>query len=237
MSLAELDAAQADVKKLPINQLNSPIKLVPGKNRIDSLIGHFSHAEYPEDLSTPPIKVRAEQRTYASLRVRGFSRDAACSKLSLNRTACVRWEQQDWFDVVCEEERKDWLIGAGIDQKQEILVPLVPDTIKAIRDTLHSEDDKVRLMAAQFVLNNIFGEDKRGPGRPRKDGTMQPEQLPDLSEIMSIAAERVHKTKELSTDVNASPIVSSEEMTARFEEELEARIASGYVSGLINGNS
>lgn len=231
-----MESAQADIRAMPINELNKPIKLVPGKNRIDDLIGHFSYAEHPEDLAAPPLKVRAEQRSYATLRVRGFSREAACRQLRLNRTTCTRWEQEEWFDVVCEEERRSWLIGAGIDEKQEILLPLVPDTIKAIKDVLHSEDEKIRLTAAQFVLDNIFGGEKRGPGRPKKTG-FEIETLPDLSDIMNIAADKVARSKENSSDDSATSIVSSAEITAKFEEEFEKRIESGYVFGLMNGNT
>jgi hypothetical protein len=233
--MAELRSAQDDFVSIPLAEQNKIKKLMPGKNRIDDLIGHFSYAEFPEDLEAPPIKCSPEQRSYCSLRVRGFSKDAACKKLRLNRTTCTRWETQEWFEVICEEERRDWLVGAGIDEKQEILVPLVPDTIKAIKDTLHSEDEKIRLSAAQFVLDNIFGQEKKSVGRPKKDSE---ESLPDLSDIMSAARDKINFSRERTVDERSETIVSSEQMTAKFEEEYAIRMKTGNLpQEFLNGRS
>ena len=162
---------------------------------------------------------------------------AACTRLKLNRTRCQRWESEEWFEVVCEEERKDWLVGAGIDQKQEILVPLVPDTIRAVRDSLHSEDEKIRLQAAQFVLDNIFGQDKKPVGRPRKDSDGEV-QMPDLSDIMSRAADKISAARNRSEDRSATSIVSSEQVTQDFEDQLALRIKMGNLpNGVFNGNT
>jgi len=172
------------------------------------LIGHFSFAETPEDLDAQKnVAILPEQRSYVALRVRGFSSLAASRQLNLNTNAAQRWETEQWFETISEEERRKWLIGAGIDQKQEALIPLVPDTITAIRETLHSEDEKIKLQAAQFVLDNVFGEARRPVGRPANP--RQPEQTsPDLTDIMASAIQRINEARQDSAG-NIVGIISS----------------------------
>jgi hypothetical protein len=174
------------------------------------LIGHFTHAETDEDLeeSTISVAISPEQRSYAALRVRGFSSIAASRQLNLNRLAAQRWETSDWFDTISEEERHKWLVGAGIDQKQEALIPLVPDTLQAIKDTLHSEDESIKLKAAQFVLDNMFGESKNPVGRPVTKRPDTEEVNPDLTEIMASAMLKINQAREQS-DGTIVGIVSS----------------------------
>lgn len=162
---------------------------------IRSLIGHFSYAEKDEDLAeeTISINITPEQRSYVALRVRGFSSTFAASKLNLNRLAAQRWETTDWFEDCREEELKKWLVGAGLEQKQEALIPLVPDTLQAIKSTLNSEDEKIKLAAAQLVLDNIFGEAKKAVGRPRKES--EPSDNPDLTDIMATAIQRINEAR------------------------------------------
>lgn len=216
-SIAELQSAQLDVALLSS-------KIEKGE-RINALIGHFAQAEYPEDFTAPPIKITPDQRSYAALRVRGFSIVNASAQLRLNRARCQRWENQDWFELACEQERKHWLIGAGIDEKQELLVPLVPDTMRAIKNALSSEDENIQLKAAQFVLDNIFGSDKKGPGRPKKSA--EEDSMPDLSDIMGAADARIAAARNRSEDKSATSIISSEQVTKDFEEQLAARIITG----------
>lgn len=162
---------------------------------LKSLIGHYSFAENDEDLAedTQTIAVRPEQRSYCAMRVRGISSSAAVAHLSLNKLAAQRWEQSEWFERVCEEERKKWLVGAGIDQKQEAFIPLYNDAMDAVRETLHSEDEKIKLAAAQFVMDNLFGQEKRAVGRPRSKDQDAP---PDLTDIMATAIKRINEARD-----------------------------------------
>jgi len=161
---------------------------------LKSLIGHYSFAENDEDLAedTQTIAIRPEQRSYCAMRVRGISSSVAVAHLSLNKLAAQRWEQCDWFERVCEEERKKWLIGAGIDQKQEAFIPLYNDAMQAVSETLHSEDEKIKLAAAQFVMDNLFGQEKRAVGRPRRDN----DATPDLTDIMASAIKRINEARD-----------------------------------------
>ena len=172
------------------------------------LVGHFAFAETPEDLdATKNVAILPEQRSYAALRVRGFSSLAASRQLNLNTNAAQRWETESWFEVIAEEERRRWLQGAGIDQKQEALIPLVPDTIAAIKETLHSEDEKIKLSAAQFVLDNVFGEVRRPVGRPATPRN-ENNTSPDLTDIMASAIQRINEARETSAG-NIVGIISS----------------------------
>lgn len=174
-----------------------------------TLLGHYSFAETPEDLepSTIAARILPEQRSYVALRVRGFSSAVAARQLNLNRLAAQRWETADWFDEVREEELKKWLVGAGIDQKQEALLPVFPAAISAIKDSLECEDPKIKLAAAQMVLDNIFGEAKRPVGRPAnpKDDNNP---TPDLTDIMTAAMQRINEARSAS-DGSIIGIVSS----------------------------
>src|SRR5215831_19486488 len=162
---------------------------------IRQLVGHFAFAEQSEDLDAAKnVAILPEQRSYVALRVRGFSSLAASRQLNLNTNAAQRWETEQWFEIISEEERKKWLVGSGIDQKQEALIPLFPDTMQAIKDTLHSEDEKIKLQAAQFVLDNIFGEAKRPVGRPSAPRN-NVEQSPDLTDIMATAIQRINEAR------------------------------------------
>jgi len=175
---------------------------------LKQLVGHFAFAETPEDLDAQKnVAILPEQRSYVALRVRGFSSLAASRQLNLNTNAAQRWETEPWFETISEEERRRWLIGAGIDQKQEALIPLVPDTIQAIRDTLHSEDEKIKLSAAQFVLDNVFGEARRPVGRPAGPKNNE-STAPDLTDIMASAIQRINEARETSAG-NIVGIISS----------------------------
>ena len=172
------------------------------------LVGHFAFAETPEDLdATKNVAILPEQRSYVALRVRGFSSLAASRQLNLNTNAAQRWETESWFEVIAEEERRRWLQGAGIDQKQEALIPLVPDTIAAIKETLHSEDEKIKLSAAQFVLDNVFGEARKPVGRPATPRN-ENNTSPDLTDIMASAIQRINEARETSAG-NIVGIISS----------------------------
>ena len=174
------------------------------------LIGHFTYAETDEDLDAATnVAILPEQRSYVALRVRGFSSLAAARQLNLNTNAAQRWETTPWFETISEEERRKWLVGAGIDQKQEALIPLVPDTLQAIKDTLHSEDEKIKLSAAQFVLDNLFGEAKRPIGRPANPRN-NVEQSPDLTDIMASAIQRINEARETSNGQIVGIISSSD---------------------------
>src|SRR4030095_1210167 len=82
---------------------------------ISGLFGHVGSAEHPEDLTVQPevTKLTPQQRTYVSLRVRGFSSAAACRQLNLNLMAAHRWSNSQWFEAACEEERTKWFIHSG----------------------------------------------------------------------------------------------------------------------------
>jgi hypothetical protein len=156
-------------------------------------IGHLSTAETPEDLEYNEIlrKVSPQQRTYCALRVRGFSSAAACRQLKINVMAASRWSNSEWFNAVCEEERKKWFEESGIDLRKELMVPLVGKAVDAISETLSSEDYKVRLQAANLVLETFF-DTKRPIGRPRllrEEETTEP--APDLSDVLGQANQRV----------------------------------------------
>lgn len=174
-----------------------------------TLLGHYSFAENEEDLDPNTIapRILPEQRSYVALMVRGFGPAVAARQLNLNRLAAQRWETEQWFDDVREEELKKWLVGAGIDQKQEALLPVFPAAIEAIKDSLVSEDPKIKLQAAQMVLDNIFGEAKRPVGRPAnpKDESTQ---NPDLTDIMTAAMQRINEARSAS-DGSIIGIVSS----------------------------
>lgn len=175
---------------------------------LKSLIGHFSFAETDEDLDENTIQpsILPEQRSYVALRVRGFSSVAAARMLNLNMLAAQRWELSNWFEAVREEELKKWLVGAGIDQKQEAMFPLFPDAMEAIKETLHSEDPKIKFQAAQFVIDNLFGEAKRPVGRPTKE---REESSPDLTDIMASAIQRINEARRETTNGAFVGIVSS----------------------------
>lgn len=177
---------------------------------IRSLIGHFSYAEKDEDLAeeTISVNVTPEQRSYTALRVRGFSSNFAASKLNLNRLAAQRWETEEWFERTREEELKKWLIGSGLEQKQEALIPLVPDTLQALKDTLNSEDEKIKLQAAQLVLDNIFGEAKKPVGRPRNNN--HDNDNPDLTDIMATAIQRINEARTNSNGTEVGIIASAD---------------------------
>jgi len=174
---------------------------------LNALIGHYSFAETDEDLAEETIRptILPEQRSYVALRVRGFSSLTASQTLNLNRLAAQRWETQPWFEAVREEELKKWLVGAGIDQKQEAMFPLFPDTMEAIKSSLHSEDEKIKLQAAQFVLDNLFGEAPKQRGRPPKE---RDESSPDLTDVLAAAVQRINDARQL-TNGNLVGIVSS----------------------------
>ena len=216
-TIAELQSAQLDLARVAHKLENG--------DRINALIGHFANAEKPEDFNAPPLKITPVQRSYAALRVRGFSASYACSKLHQNRTRVTYWEEEEWFQLACEQERSSWLVGAGIDEKQEILVPLVPDTIKAIKNALHSEDENIQLKAAQFVLDNIFGSEKKSVGRPKKQA--DEDAMPDLSDILGAADNKILNARTRSTDSSATSIISSEQMTQDYEDRLAIRIKTG----------
>jgi hypothetical protein len=177
---------------------------------LKQLIGHFSFAETDEDLDENTIQptILPEQRSYTALRVRGFSSIAAARMLNLNMLAAQRWELSNWFEAVREEELKKWLVGAGIDQKQEAMFPLFPDAMEAIKDTLHSEDPKIKFQAAQFVIDNLFGEARRPVGRPRNNDTHS-DNSPDLTDIMASAIARINEARRETTNGALVGIVSS----------------------------
>jgi hypothetical protein len=163
---------------------------------LSGLIGHYSYAEHPEDLSAESINVAVlpEQRSYVALRVRGISSGTASAHLNINRLAAQRWEQSDWFERVSEEERKKWLTDAGLSQKQEAFIPLYNDALQAVKDTLYCEDPKIKLAAAQFVMDNLFGQEKRPVGRPRN---LNNENVtPDLTDIMATAIKRINEARD-----------------------------------------
>src|SRR4030095_4258208 len=158
----------------------------------ETLIGHVSTAEFPEDepISQTAHRLTPIQRSFVALRVRGFSSAAACRQLNVNIMAGSRWSNSDWFEPACEEERNKWLISAGVDKKQEIVAPLVGAAMDALKTALASEDEKIRLMAANQVFDMFFDVKKPGPGRPRKE--VQEEDSPlDLSDIQQRAKNKI----------------------------------------------
>jgi hypothetical protein len=155
-------------------------------------IGHFSTAEQAGDLivDSSQTKITPIQRSIVALCVRGFSLAAACRKLHTNYAAAFRWKNSDWWPVVEEEERSKWLQSEGIDTKHEAFAPLIAPALEAIRMSLLSEDDKVRLTAANLVFDQFFDKEKRPVGRPRKDKE-EVDGPPDLSDLRVLAEQRI----------------------------------------------
>jgi hypothetical protein len=121
--------------------------------------------------------------------VRGFTSAAACRKLNLNQLAASRWANSPWFESACEVERIKWLTSQGID-KQEVIAPLVHPAVQVIRQTLQSEDEKLRFAAANRVIELFFDDPKRPVGRPRSAEELNEsanKSLVDLSDLQQRA--------------------------------------------------
>jgi hypothetical protein len=176
------------------NPQNVPISL-------SGLFGHVGSAEHPEDLTVQPevTKLTPQQRTYVSLRVRGFSSAAACRQLNLNLMAAHRWSNSQWFEAACEEERTKWLIQSGIDKRVELMVPLMGLALDALKSGLTSEDERIRLLAVDKVFATFFGDEKRPVGRPPKPKSDDSDPI-TLSDIQERSQQRVNLLKATNQD-------------------------------------
>lgn len=156
-------------------------------------IGHFATAEKTEDLdfTEESYKVTPQQRSYAALRVRGFSSAAASRQLNVNQMAASRWQNSKWFEPLCEEERNKWFVSSGVDVRKEIMAPLVSKAVDALSDALESEDDKVKILAANTVFDTFFANDKRPVGRPPNHKPLEEEPL-TLNDLINRANSRVN---------------------------------------------
>ena len=174
-----------------------------------ALIGHLNTAEQPEDLVVSPeaTKVTPQQRSYVALRVRGFSSAAACRQLNINQMAAHRWSESKWFEVVCEEERNKWLINQGIDKRVELMIPLMPLALDALKAGLISPDERIRMAAVDKVFSTFFAEEKRPVGRPPKprEDSNEPLSLSDIQQRTQdkIQALRASNTQAIDLRANA----------------------------------
>jgi hypothetical protein len=161
----------------------------------NGLIGHLTTAEQPEDLEISPEaqRITPQQRSYVALRVRGFSSAAACRQLNINQMAALRWSNSAWFEVACEEERNKWLINQGIDKRVELMIPLMPLALEALKAGLISPDERIRMAAVDKVFNTFFAEEKRPVGRPPKP--REDSEPLNLSDIQQRSADKIQALK------------------------------------------
>lgn len=205
-----LTQTQSLIEPQEISQNNSPDDSNghnPVRLGFNALIGHLTTAEQPEDLEISPEahKISPQQRTYVALRVRGFSSAAACRQLNINQMAALRWSNSQWFDVACEEERNKWLINQGIDKRVELMIPLMPLALDALKSALISEDERIRMAAVDKVFNTFFAEEKRPVGRPPKpkDDSV-PMSLSDIQQRTQDKIQALKSTNLQNIDIRAN---------------------------------
>lgn len=162
----------------------------------DALIGHLHTAEHPEDIAVSPeaYKITPTQRTYCALRVRGFSSAAACRKMNINQMAASRWANAGWFDAVCEEERNKWLLSQGIDKRVELMTPLMGLALDALKSSLISEDEKIRMAAVDKVFETFFESEKRPVGRPPNPKS-EIDKVVSLSDIQERSKQKINELR------------------------------------------
>jgi len=188
----------------PPNSSNGRSEVRLGFN---GLIGHLTTAEQPEDLEVSPEaqKITPQQRTYVALRVRGFSSAAACRQLNLNQMAALRWSNSAWFEVACEEERNKWLINQGIDKRVELMIPLMPLALDALKAGLVSADERIRMAAVDKVFSTFFSEEKRPVGRPPKPrDDSEPLNLSDIQQRSADKIQALKNTNSQNIDIRAN---------------------------------
>jgi len=111
--------------------------------------------------------------------------------------AAMRWSNSAWFEVCCEEERNKWLINQGIDKRVELMVPLMPLALDALKSALISPDERIRMAAVDKVFSTFFSEEKRPVGRPPKP---QDNSEPlSLSDIQQRAQDKIQALKASNT--------------------------------------
>jgi hypothetical protein len=120
--------------------------------------------------------------------------------------AAVRWSNSLWFEVVCEEERNKWLINQGIDKRVELMVPLMPLALDALRSALISPDERIRMAAVDKVFATFFSEEKRPVGRPPKprDDSDEPLSLSDIQQRSYDKIQALKATNPQAIDLRAN---------------------------------
>ena len=93
--------------------------------------------------------VRSEKQELAlALMMQGLTDTQIARELGVTRQTLYNWRHLDGQFMDALEERKSMLR----DLAQESLLELTGDAIQAIRDSLASTDERIRLQAARLVL-------------------------------------------------------------------------------------
>lgn len=92
------------------------------------------------------------QEEACTLLASGSSVTDVATKLDVSRTAIYQWQRQTTFKVYFNKQRS--VIQSTTLQG---LFGMATEAIGAIRDSLHSEDEKVRLKAATYIVDKLQG--------------------------------------------------------------------------------
>ena len=92
------------------------------------------------------------QEEACTLLASGSSVTDVATKLDVSRTAIYQWQRQTTFKVYFNKQRS--VIQSATLQG---LFGMATEAITAIRDSLHSEDEKVRLKAATYIVDKLQG--------------------------------------------------------------------------------
>lgn len=108
----------------------------------------------PTNLIDKQTGLNAKQIEAATLIVAGETITSVADKLNINRSTIYEWLDKITFqcyinrllkDIVCKLNNELYSIGV--------------DAIKALRETLQSKNDIIKLKAAQFIIENLTNKE------------------------------------------------------------------------------